>query len=99
MFILLVLGTVAAPAFMFVVRFLAPRASITFDSLGIAAMYGFGWCATRAVFDVLVEDTVMMTEVHKVLYNPVFLSCAAYLGVYALYTGWWTLFRRLRSEA
>ncbi|MUG69720.1 hypothetical protein GNP93_03405 [Paenibacillus validus] len=83
---------------MFVIRFLAPRASIAFDAVGVAAMYGFGLCTARAVFDIVVKDTVMMTEVHKVFYDPVFLGSGAYLGVYALYIGWWTLFRRYRTE-
>ncbi len=74
MFLLLAASSVAAPAFMFVIRFLAPRASIAFDAVGVAAMYGFGLCTARAVFDIVVKDTVMMTEVHKVFYDPVFFG-------------------------
>ncbi|WP_284639664.1 hypothetical protein [Paenibacillus silviterrae] len=50
-----------------------------------------GWIAGVLTADVLLQilskDTVMMTEVHKIFYNPLFLLSAAYLGLFALYRG------------
>lgn len=48
--------------------------------------------AAQAIADILMKNTVMMTEVHKIFYNPLFLASGAYLGLFGLYQGWSHLF-------
>lgn len=59
-------------------------ASRIFDGIAVAAVFLFFVTAADAVAETLVHDTVFMTEVHRVLKNPVFLISGAYLGPYAL---------------
>jgi hypothetical protein len=51
--------------------------------------------AAQAIADILMKNTVMMTEVHKIFYNPLFLGSGAYLGLFGLYRGWARLFERV----
>lgn len=47
--------------------------------------YVVGGILGTTIYDVIRNDTVFMTEVHKVFLNPFFLITGAYLGVYLLY--------------
>ncbi|SDC53597.1 hypothetical protein SAMN02799630_00076 [Paenibacillus sp. UNCCL117] len=98
MFGLLIAGSILAPLLMFAVRFFTPKLALFFDFIAVAALYGFGWIATGAIYKILRDDTVMMTEVHRVFYSSWFLMSGAYLGVYALYVIWWALFSSWRKH-
>ncbi|OMF35918.1 hypothetical protein BK133_09490 [Paenibacillus sp. FSL H8-0548] len=55
-----------------------------FDVVAAAAVFVFYVTAADAVMETLANDTVFMTEVHKVLENAGFLASGAYLGPYIL---------------
>lgn len=59
-------------------------ASRIFDGMAVAAAFLFFVIAADAVVETLVNDTVFMTEVHRVFENPAFLASGAYLGPYTL---------------
>lgn len=63
---------------------LSGMASRIFDGIAVVAAFLFFVTAADAVAETLLHDTVFMTEVHRVLANPVFLASGAYLGPYAL---------------
>ncbi|MGO4181622.1 hypothetical protein AB4Z45_10135 [Paenibacillus sp. MCAF9] len=54
------------------------------DGLAVTAIFLFFVTAADAITQTLMDDTVFMTEVHRVLENFVFLISGAYLGPYAL---------------
>jgi len=54
------------------------------DGLAVAAIFLFFVTAADAIAQTLIDDTVFMTEVHRVLKNMVFLISGAYLGPYTL---------------
>lgn len=59
-------------------------ASLIFDGLAVIALFLFFVIAAAAVMGTIADDTVFMTEVHKVLINPLFLASGAYLGPYTI---------------
>lgn len=59
-------------------------ASRIFDGIAAAAAFLFFVTAADAVVGTLANNTVLMTEVHRVFENPVFLTSGAYLGPYTL---------------
>ncbi|CAM4185630.1 hypothetical protein FHS16_000120 [Paenibacillus endophyticus] len=59
-------------------------ASRIFDGIAVAAAFLFFVTAADALAQTLLHDTVFMTEVHRVLANPVFLTSGAYLGPYVM---------------
>ncbi|MEK8128428.1 hypothetical protein WMW72_10980 [Paenibacillus filicis] len=98
MFALLIIGSLLAPLLLLACRFLTPKLTMVFDLAALAALYAFGWIATGAIYKILRDDMVMMTEVHRVFYNSLFLASGAYLGVYAVYLIWWKSFRLWREQ-
>ncbi|WP_337099626.1 transposase [Paenibacillus sp. YIM B09110] len=55
------------------------------DGLAVIAFFLFFVIASAAVATTITRDTVFMTEVHRVLINPVFLASGAYIGPYTLW--------------
>ncbi|SEG36999.1 hypothetical protein [Paenibacillus sp. UNC499MF] len=54
------------------------------DVAAYAALVLFSAIAGVTVTEILVNDTVFMTSVHKVFLNPLFLASGGWLGLYAL---------------
>ncbi|WP_281887423.1 hypothetical protein [Paenibacillus sp. YYML68] len=88
---LIIAGSIVGPWLMVLLRRCRPQAALVFDWLALAALYGFGLSSAAAVYTIRVNHTVMMTEVHRIFYDPVFLASAAYFGLYVLYAAWWSL--------
>ncbi|WP_138752479.1 hypothetical protein [Paenibacillus sinopodophylli] len=59
-------------------------ASRVLDGAAALAVFLFFVTAADAVAETLLHDTIFMTEVHRVLANPIFLASGAYLGPYLL---------------
>ncbi|OBZ12349.1 MULTISPECIES: hypothetical protein [Bacillales] len=55
-----------------------------FDGIAVAAAFLFFVVSADAVLGTIADGTLFMTEVHRVLENPVFLASGAYLGPYAI---------------
>ncbi|WP_369899965.1 hypothetical protein [Bacillus manliponensis] len=49
------------------------------------SMYGLSTLVAFTVYDVLIQDKVFMTTIHKILLNPFFLITSTYIGIYILY--------------
>ncbi|REK75834.1 hypothetical protein [Paenibacillus paeoniae] len=54
------------------------------DGLACLVTFVFFVAVSGAVMGTLLDDTVFMTEVHRVLLNPAFLISGAYLGPYGV---------------
>ncbi|MFD0771447.1 hypothetical protein ACFQZ1_22165 [Bacillus sp. CGMCC 1.60114] len=69
----------------FVLLAVHPRIRIWLDIFAYVCLYGFGTIIAFAVYDVLLQQTVFMTTIHRILLNPLFLLTGAYIGIYFLY--------------
>ncbi|MFN0224000.1 hypothetical protein [Paenibacillus sp. KR2-11] len=90
--ILLVIS-LAVPALMLALHCFVPKTRFWYGAAALVSMYVFGLVAADAVAGILLRGTVMMTEVHRIFYNPLFLAAGAYLGLYGFYRGWIGLLR------
>ncbi|NOV04288.1 transposase [Paenibacillus planticolens] len=86
------------PACMLIGAWLFATCRILFHLLAVVSAYAFGIITALAVYEILRDDTVFMTNIHAVFKNRLFLMSGAYLGSYGIYTLWIWLFRELRSE-
>ncbi|WFA18823.1 hypothetical protein ERY13_16820 [Paenibacillus mucilaginosus] len=93
LFLLLLAVSLITPALMLALRFFVPKSAFWFDAAALVSMYAFGVIAADAVAGILLRNTVMMTEVHRIFYNPLFLAAGGYLGLYGFYRSWSGLFR------
>ncbi|MFE4568546.1 hypothetical protein [Paenibacillus chitinolyticus] len=59
-------------------------AKFVLDAAAYAALVLLSGIAGITVGEILVNNTVFMTNVHKVFLNPVFLVSGGWLGLYAL---------------
>lgn len=64
------------------------------DGLAVLFFFLMFVIVSAAVVKTLLRGTVFMTEVHGVLYNPIFLAGGAYIGPYTLSA----LIRSFRSK-
>lgn len=81
----LIIGSFAAPVLMLFWQKAWPRLHFYIHALAILSALVFGNIATIAIYDIIVDQTVFMTNVHGVFLNPYFLLTGAYLGVFFLY--------------
>lgn len=71
---------------------------IVYDVLAVLCAYIFGIISTLAIYEILRDETVFMTNIHAVFQNGWFLFSGAYLGSYGMYViQLWTL-KQLRQE-
>ncbi|NIK76060.1 hypothetical protein FHS15_001167 [Paenibacillus castaneae] len=59
-------------------------ASRLFNAAAVVALFLLFVILAEAVMKTITHDTVFMTEVHRILLNPVFLASGSYLGPYTL---------------
>jgi hypothetical protein len=62
-----------------------PKFRILLDGFAVLSGYTFGIIAALAVYKILRDDTIFMTNIHGILSNAAFLASGAYLGNYGLY--------------
>ena len=79
--ILLVLGSIIAPLLMFVLQRRSNKARVIFSALAVIAALIFGNITSIAIYEVITDDTVFMTTIHKIFLNPYFIIT----GVFVLY--------------
>jgi hypothetical protein len=63
-----------------------PRVRFYFHLVAFLSALIFGNISAFAIYDIIIDDTVFMTNIHAIFLNPFFLLTGAYLGVYFLYT-------------
>ncbi|MBU9713186.1 transposase [Evansella tamaricis] len=83
--ILLVLSSIAVPTIMIILSQKSKLFQVSFDLLAILSALIFGNISATSIHEILIDDTVFMTNIHGIFLNPFFLATGAYLGVYTLY--------------
>lgn len=83
--ILLVISSIIFPIIMIYIHYKIEKSPLIFNSVAVISTVIFGSIASVSVYQVIVDDKVFMTTIHKVFLNPLFLITGAYLGVYIIY--------------
>lgn len=81
----LMLGSIAAPILLLVLQNFWPRLRLFFHLAALLSALLFGNIASLAIYTIIKDKTVFMTNIHALFLNPLFLLTGAYLGVYFLY--------------
>ncbi|WP_337189736.1 transposase [Bacillus dakarensis] len=84
--ILIITGSVVIPVIMVVLHRKDSKFQILFTIAAILSALLFGNIASIALYNIIKDDTVFMTNIHGLFLNPLFLLTGAYLGVYLLYS-------------
>lgn len=71
---------------------------IVYDLLAVLCAYIFGIISSLAVYEILRDETVFMTNIHGVFQNNWFLFSGAYLGSYGMYMLQLRTVKQLRQE-
>jgi hypothetical protein len=69
-----------------------------YHALAGACAYVFGIISALAVYGILRDETVFMTNIHGVFKNEFFLFSGAYLGSYGIYMILRWMLKELRSD-
>lgn len=85
MSVMLNLGSLVIPLIMFLVQKRKSRARLLFNALALLSTLVFGNLAAMAVYRIIRDNTIFMTNVHGIFLNPFFLLTGYYLFVYILY--------------
>lgn len=56
-----------------------------FCLLSIIATMIFGYITALTIYNIIIDQTVFMTNVHAVFLNPIFLLAGAYIGLFITY--------------
>lgn len=84
--IFLVLGSIIIPIVMVVLQRKWRRFHIFFNLAALISALIFGNIASIAIFNIIKDNKVFMTNIHSVFLNPFFLITGAYLGLYLIYS-------------
>lgn len=58
---------------------------LVFDVIAIISVLVFGNIASLSIYQIIKDNTVLMTNIHAVFLNPFFLITGAYMGIYIIY--------------
>jgi hypothetical protein len=83
--LLLISGSIAAPSLMILSRKIWPKLRIYYNVAAILSALVFGNISSLAIYGILKDKTVFMTNIHGIFLNPLFLLTGSYLGVYLIY--------------
>lgn len=83
--LLLVVMSILLPITMYVLQRFFGKIRILFNVAAILSALIFGNIASLAIYEILKDQTVFMTNIHAVFLNPYFLLTGGYLGIYILY--------------
>lgn len=83
--LLLVVMSILLPITMYVLQRFFRKIRILFNFAAILSTLIFGNIASFAIYEILKDQTVFMTNIHAVFLNPYFLLTGGYLGIYILY--------------
>ncbi|OMC84975.1 transposase [Viridibacillus sp. FSL H8-0123] len=56
-----------------------------FNIIAVVSTIIFGSIASTSIYQIIVDNAVFMTAIHKVFLNPLFLISGGYLGIYIIY--------------
>ncbi|MEC0094171.1 transposase [Paenibacillus macquariensis] len=83
--ILIILGSILIPIAMLVIQKNWMKWRILFNVVSVVSACIFGDIATLAIYEIIKDNTVFMTNIHAIFLNPLFLVTGSYLGIYFLY--------------
>ncbi|GGA72128.1 transposase [Ornithinibacillus halotolerans] len=83
--VFLVIGSILIPILMFYIQRNSPKLALLYHSIAVIAALVFGNIASLSIYQVIKDNTVLMTNIHAIFLNPFFLLSGAYLGVYVMY--------------
>lgn len=83
--LLLVVLSISLPIVMFVMQKYFEKIRILFNIIALLSALIFGNIASLAIYEILKDQTVFMTNIHAIFLNSYFLITGGYLGLYILY--------------
>lgn len=86
------------PPIMLIGTWLFTSVRIVFDLLAVLCAYIFGIVSTLAIYQILRDDTVFMTNIHGIFQNKWFQFSGAYLGSYGMYMLQLRTLKQLRQD-
>ncbi|NEW04416.1 transposase [Paenibacillus sp. SYP-B3998] len=98
MVVFLVLLVLIVPLAMLVGAWLFRSWQVIYYGVAVVCAYVFGMISVVAIYRIIHDETVFMTNIHAVFQNNLFLLSGAYLGSYGIYMlQYWTL-KQLRRD-
>lgn len=82
---LLIIGSFTVPVLLVFWQKAWPRLGFFLHALALLSALVFGNIASLAIYEILQDQTVFLTNVHSVFLNPFFLLTGEYLGVFLVY--------------
>jgi hypothetical protein len=82
---ILIIGSILAPVVLIFLQKVQPKLRLLFNIVGILSALVFGNISSVAIYEIIRDDTVFMTNIHGIFLNPLFLLTGAYLGIYFIY--------------
>jgi hypothetical protein len=88
----LIFGSIFTPILMFFLQKALPKLRLFFNISAFVSALVFGNISSLAIYEIIKDKTVFMTNIHSIFLNPLFLITGSYLGVYIIYRlALWTL--------
>jgi len=82
---LLISGSMIVPLLMYFLQRKWATFRLVFDVIAIISVLVFGNIASLSIYQIIKDNTVLMTNIHAVFLNPFFLITGAYMGIYIIY--------------
>lgn len=82
---LLILGSIAIPVLMILIRRILPKLHQVYNVIAIISILVFGNISSLAIHRIIKDQTVFMTNIHSLFLNPLFLLTGSYMGLYVIY--------------
>ncbi|NQX69368.1 hypothetical protein HQN90_24845 [Paenibacillus alba] len=98
MSIVITLLILLVPPCMLIMAWLFASMRVIFHALAVGCAYVFAIISALAVYEIIRDETVFMTNIHAVFANNYFLITGGYLGYYGIYILLKWMLLELRSE-
>lgn len=82
---LLIFGSIFAPLIMIFLQKILPKLRLYFNIGAIISALVFGNISSLAIYEIIKDKTIFMTNIHGIFLNPLFLLTGSYVGVYFIY--------------
>ena len=82
---LLISSSIGVPLLMVLLQKMWLKLRLFFNVAAILSALVFGNISSLAIYGIIRDKTVFMTNIHGIFLNPLFLLTGSYLGVYFIY--------------
>jgi DMSO reductase anchor subunit len=82
---ILIMGSIVAPILLFFLQKAKPGLRLILNLTAVLSAIVFGNISTLAIYEIIQDKTVFMTNIHAIFLNPLFLITGAFLGIYLIY--------------